>query len=153
MKEPFESMIKSDRINPIIIRNRDEILPRKAALDKLGIKSGKKVCLFAFNGKAGEFERIKKMYSYLEDVGYRVEYTTNYKGGLFPAVDYFNAFDLVICGAGYNAFWEAVYFKKEAVFVPVPRRFESQEKRINECQGYSFDINGADQLVDIILNL
>ncbi len=74
-------------------------------------------------------------------------------GGLFLAVDYFNAFDLVICGAGYNAFWEAVYFKKEAIFVPAPRRFEDQKKRVHECQEHYFDTNGADQLVDIVLNL
>ena len=55
---------------------------------------------------------MKKTYSYLEDEGYQMVYSTNYKGGLFPAVDYFNAFEMLICGAGYNSFWEAVYFDR-----------------------------------------
>ncbi len=151
--EPFKSSIEMEHISPIIIRNRDEILPREEALETLGLKKKGKKCLFAFNGRPEEFERIKKQYSYLEDVGYTMVYSTNYEGGLFPAVDYFNAFDLIICGAGYNAFWEAMYFEKEAIFVPLRRRFESQRRRIDECGGYNFTENGADQLVNIITGL
>ena len=72
---------------------------------KLNLHGNKNVCLFSFNGKPGEFKDIKKRYSYLEDAGYTMVYTTNYDGGLFPAVD------------------------------------------------YSFDENGADQLVDIMLGI
>lgn len=151
--EPFSSKIPMRHINPMVIRNRDEILSRDEALKKLGLPKKGKKCLFAFNGKPEEYNQIKKQYSYLEDVGYNMVYSTNYEGGLFPAVDYFNAFDLIICGAGYNAFWEVMYFNKEAIFVPVKRRFESQRRRIEECSGYTFEENGADQLVDIILNL
>ena len=63
------------------------------------------------------------------------------------------SFDLVVCGAGYNAFWEIIYFNKEAAFEPVPRRFEDQYRRVRECQEHYFDENGADQLVDLILGL
>ena len=31
--------------------------------------------------------------------------------------------------------------------------FEKQEHRIDECQEYIFKENGADQLVDIVMNL
>lgn len=151
--EPFKSSIKMTPLNPFIIRNKNEILTKKDALLKLNLSSDKKNCLFAFNGHPGDFERIKKMYSYLEDVGYHMVYTTNYKSGIFPVVDYFNAFDLIICGAGYNAFWEASYFKKEAIVVPVPTKFENQQRRIDECIDYKFEENGSDQLVDIILSL
>ncbi len=150
--EPFKCSIKMIHLNPFILRNKNEILSRKDAFLKLRLTPDKKNCLFAFNGHPGDFERIRKMYSYLEDVGFDMFYTTNYKGGIFPIVDYFNAFDMVICGAGYNAFWEAVYFKKEAILVPVPTMFESQQRRIDECIDYQFEENGADQLVDIILD-
>ena len=80
-------------------------------------------------------------------------YSTNYKGGIFPVADYFNAFNFIITSGGYNSFWEAKYFEKEALFIPVPRQFEDQKKRIDECLGMTFEENGADQLVDIILNL
>jgi len=151
--EPFDSSIISEQINPIIIRNKEEILSREEAMAQLQVRGDKPVCLFAFNGTPGEFERTKKMYSYLEEEGYDMIYTTNYRGGLFPAVDYFNAVDLLICGAGYNAFWEAVYFEKETIFVPMRRRFEDQRRRVEECLEYQFEENGADQLVDIIYNL
>jgi hypothetical protein len=151
--EPFPTRQPLRRINPIVLRNRDEILPREKALKDLGLREGGNHCLFAFNGKPGEFEETRKMYSYLEDEGYKMVYSTNYQGGLFPAVDYFNAFEMLICGAGYNAFWEAVYFQKETIFVPQQRRFENQSWRVDECQDYEFQRNGADELVDLILGM
>jgi hypothetical protein len=151
--EPFPTHQPLQRINPIVLRNRDEILPRRNALTTLGLKEEGNHCLFAFNGGPGEFERVKKTYSYLEDEGYEMVYSTNYRGGLFPAVDYFNAFEMIICGAGYNAFWEAVYFQKDAVFVPGPRRFENQVWRVEECQEYAFARNGADDLVELIFGM
>ncbi|MCF6335423.1 MAG: hypothetical protein L3J12_06755 [Spirochaetales bacterium] len=80
-------------------------------------------------------------------------YSTNYRGGIFPVVDYFNAFDLIITSGGYNSFWEAQFFEKEALFIPQPRQFEDQRKRINEYAGMIFKENGADQLVRIITEL
>ena len=151
--EPTNVNIPMIKINPLIIRNREEILPKEEALKRLGVKEAEKNCLFAFNGNPGEFEEKKKIYSYLEEEGYTFVYTTNYKQGLFPAADYFNAFDLLIIGAGYNAFWEAVYFEKEAIFCPIERRFESQRFRTETCQDYIFRENGADQLVELLIEL
>jgi len=150
--EPFESMVPMQQINPIVIRNRDEILSREDALKKLGLDEGRQNCLFAFNGHPGDFRRAQKKYSHLEDF-YRMVYSTNYKGGLFPAVDYFNAFDFMVCGAGYNQFWEAIFFDKEAVFEATESIFGDQARRVQECQEYYFDKNGADQLVEIVLKL
>ncbi len=151
--EPFPTSQPFRKIDPIVIRNQDEIFPREKALKVLGLKEGRKHCLFAFNGAPGEFEENKKTYSYLEDVGYSMVYSTNFQGGLFPVVDYFNAFDMIVCGAGYNAFWEAVFFEKEAIFIPYPRRFENQAWRVENCQDYAFTRNGADELVEMMLGM
>ncbi len=151
--EPFSCSFPMDQINPLILRNRDEIFSRNDAIGKLNLDDSRETCLFAFNGRLGDFEKNKGKYSYLEDAGYQMVYTSNYKGGLFPVVDYFNAFDFIICAAGYNQFWEVVYFNKEAVFENVPLAFSSTKHRIKECQEYYFDENGADQLVDIMLSL
>ncbi len=137
-------------INPLIIRNKNEILTREDASEYLNIDPENKNCLFSINGKPGEYENNVKTYSYLEDEGYNIVYSTNYKGGIFPVVDYFNAFDLIITSGGYNSFWEAQFFKKEALFIPVPRQFEDQKKRIDEYTGMPFEENGADQLVSIL---
>ncbi|MFH0975665.1 MAG: hypothetical protein V1874_07760 [Spirochaetota bacterium] len=152
--EPFKSTVEMRQLNPLIIRNRDEIFTRDKALKKLGIKNKRSVCLLAYNGEPGEYEAIKKKYSYLTDTEYQMLYSTNYSDkSYFPIVDYFNAFDFIVSGAGYNAFWEIIYFNKEAIFEPVPRQFEDQFWRVQNCQEYYFDENGADQLVDIIMNL
>lgn len=141
------------QINPLILRNRDEILSRKEAIKALCLDGSRDICLFAFNGRPGDFEKNKRKYSYLESAGYQMVYTSNYEGGLFPVVDYFNAFDFIVCAAGYNQFWEAIYFGKEAVFENVPLNFSSTEKRIDECIDFHFDENGADQIVQLMLNL
>jgi hypothetical protein len=152
--EPFKSSIEMRSLNPIIIRNRDEIFPHNEALHKLGIKDKLPVCLLAYNGEPGEYEAIMKKYSYLANTEYQMLYSTNYSDkSFFPIVDYFNAFDFIVSGAGYNAFWEIVYFNKEAVFEPVHRAFEDQFWRVQNSQEYYFEENGADQLVDIIMNM
>ncbi len=148
--EPFTSKIPMERINPLVLRNRDEIHPRDEALSALGLNESDRNCLIAYNGHPGDFDRVYGEYSSLEDQGFRLVSSTNYAGGIFPVVDYFNAFDLIVCGAGYNAFWEARYFKKEAIFIPTDAMFVSGEKRIRECKDFHFSGNGADQLASII---
>ncbi len=155
--EPLPLDLPMKQIDPLIIRNRDEILSENEAGQRLGLTTFKrntgKTCLVALNGKPGDFEEIKKNYSYLEDVGYKMVYSTNYDGGLFPAADYFNVFDLLITGGGYNSFWESIFFEKETIFVPAPRQFEDQKKRIDDNTDYEFKGNGVDQLVELIMNL
>jgi len=150
--EPFLGEGPDQQINPLILRNRNEILTRKEALRELSL-SRKKNCLLAYNGHPGDFERVEKKYSYLETEGYHIVSTTNYKGGIFPVIDYFNAFDLIVCGASYNSFWEVIYFKKKGIFVPTKTRFVDGERLIRQFSNYSFKENGADQLVKIMINL
>lgn len=140
-------------INPIVIHNRDEILPRGEALARLGLEGDQKTFLLSHYGNPGEYDRFKKKYQKLEKKGWRGVYSTGGEGGLFPVVDYFNAFDLIICGAGYNSFWEVKYFKKEAIIIQTNRAYEDVKIRMRECKHHEFSENGADQLVDIITNL
>lgn len=150
--EPFNSSFPMETINPIVLRNRDEILSRDNAISELKLDPDREICILSYSGHPGDFKRVKKTYSHLEDL-YQMVYTTTYEEGIFPVIDYYNASDLIICGAGYNSFWEVIYLNKEAIFVPTHAIFESGERRIHECQEYNFDENGADQLVDIIMNL
>lgn len=142
---------KLEEIEPIVIRNRDEILPREEALAKLGLKGDQKTFLLAHYGNPGEFDQFKKKYQKLEKKGWRGVYSTDGEGGLFPTVDYFNVFDLVICGAGYNSFWEVRYFNKESIIIPTNRAYENVKIRMHDCKKHEFTENGADQLVDIIM--
>lgn len=146
----FELPFQSGEINPVIIRNRDEIMDRETARSDLKLVKDARACLFAFNGDAGEGAEAWKSFSYLQDEGWTVVRSHNREGGLFPVIDWFNAFELIICGAGYNAFWESRWLKKEAFFVPFPRRFENQARRPALLSDYEFETNGADELVGML---
>jgi hypothetical protein len=100
--------------------------------------------------KIGEGEAAWKSFAYLEREGWNVVRSDNRRGGLFPAVDWFAAFDLLVCGAGYSAFWEARWLQKDAFFVPFPRQFENQARRVALCSDYEMKRNGADELVGML---
>lgn len=148
--EPFVSDVVFRGIHPLILKNRDEILSRKEALERLELSGKDRNILFAVNARPGDFERLKKKYAPLANRRRKITYSTNYKGGLFPVIDYFNAFDMVICLAGYNQFWECLYFRKEAVFETIPLNFSSMDRRIRECGRMRIRTNGADELVKIM---
>lgn len=150
--EPFESPIQMERINPLVMRNRDEILPRDTAMERLRLHGDKKVALFSFSADPERYSALREKYSYLDDE-YDVIETSIFGMNLFPTVDYFNAFDLIVCGGGYNQVWEAVFFKKKALFESLPLLFSDHSIRIEASKNFSFDVNGADQLVGIITNL
>jgi hypothetical protein len=151
--EPYDCPVTEEHINPIVIRNRHEVLPAEVAIDRLKLDPAKKHCLFSFNRPPEVCDKTRAEYASLADEGYEVFSTTLHADGVFPVVDYFNAFDLVICGGGYNAFWEAVYFKKKAVFIPTKARYENAWWRIETCRNYKFERNGADELAEIIESL
>jgi hypothetical protein len=151
--EPFRSAVAMENLNPFILRNRDEIMPREKALSRLGLDGAKPAALYSLSGDPQYFEKFRDKYSYLEKDGYDVIYTGTYREGIFPAVDYFNAFDVIVCGAGYNQVWEENYFGKKALFEILDVNFSDQSLRIKTSGNFRFDVNGADQLADIIKQL
>jgi len=152
--EPFDSAVPMERINPLVLRNRDEILPREKALKRLGLDGSKPVALYSLSGRPEYFDQFREKYSYLEGEGYDVVYTGTWSSSwIFPAVDYFNAIDLIVCGAGYNQVWEANFFAKKALFELLDVHFSDQRLRLSASENFHFDINGADQLADIIIGI
>ncbi len=152
--EPFTSAITMEQINPLIIRNKDEILEREVALQKLGFTGDRKVCFIGMNFREGYFQKLKEKYAYLEREGYDVIYSSNLEAeGIFPIADYYNAIELIISSATYNIFWESRFFNKEAVFEIVPVKFCDLNRRLRECMDYEFENNGADELVEILMNV
>ncbi len=147
----FRLPFLTESLEPLVMRNRDEIKSEAEARADLRIGPGRRACFFGFNGNAWEGAEVWKSFDYLESEGWQVVRSDNRSGGLFPAVDWFNAFDLLVVGAGYNAFWEARYFDKQAFFAPFPRNFEDQRHRIRVNSDYVPAENGADQLVRRLL--
>lgn len=147
--EPFECPFATVQTDPVTIRNIDELMaPRDAreALLRGRADDGRPVCLFAMNGREGELAEARKTYGYLEDE-YQVVYSTNYEGGLFPAMDYYPGADLIVCGAGYNAFWETRATGTPTIYVPQQRRLDRQDLRVERFSELTPSANGADQIV------
>lgn len=152
--EPFKSRIPMERINPIVLRNRDEILTREKALKRLGLDGSKRIALYSLSGRPEYYDAFRDKHSHLEQEGYDVVYTGTWSGNwIFPAVDYFNAVDLIVCGAGYNQVWEANFFGKKALFELLDVLYSDQRLRLKESENFHFDINGADQLAYMIADL
>jgi UDP:flavonoid glycosyltransferase YjiC (YdhE family) len=140
-------------IDPLVIRNRNEILTRDEARKRLGAEDGKKLIVVAHNGFTGELEKIAAQ-EFGEGTEAKVVMSSNADGeGLFPLCDYAAGIDLLIAGAGYNSFYESAFFKIPTRFMPQERRGGEQAWRVRQNAGYSFDSNGADQLAKEIVGL
>ena len=83
----FALPFPATEVNPVVIRNRDEIMEGAAARADLGLGADERTCLFAFNGAVGEGAEAWKSWSYLADEGWSVVRSDNRAGGLFPAAD------------------------------------------------------------------
>lgn len=151
--EPCRGPRPEVEVNPLILRDREAIFSRSKAAKLLDLDESSNNCLMFLNAHPGDFEKTRDRFAYLANSGYRMVYSTNYQGGIFPVVDYFNAFDLIVCGASYNSFWEAIYFDKEAIFIPIRTQFVDTDRLVREYRNYRFQENGADQLVRIIFDL
>jgi hypothetical protein len=148
--EPFENAMTMESVNPLVLKNRDEIMPREKALRRLGLDGTKPVALYSLSGRPEYYDCYREKYAGLESE-YDVVYTGTWSGNtLFPAVDYFNAVDLIVCGAGYNQVWETNFFKKKALFETLEVHFSDQRLRLKTSETFHFDENGADQLVNLI---
>ncbi len=150
--EPFDYPFTVLPVNPVVLRNHNEILTRDEAQKKLHMPSHAKGCLISISGYESEAASYNKYYDSSSIKQYHCVIANNYGSEvLFPVIDYFNAFDLVICGAGYNSFWETRFFHKKAIIIPFKRHFEDQILRVKKFYDYSFTVNGADQLVDMLM--
>jgi hypothetical protein len=140
-------------INPIVVRNHDEVLDRSRARKELGADTNRKICVLAHNGFEGELEKIETELEVFRKK-YQVIVTSNRREkSFFPLADYFNGIDMIIGGAGYNLFYESRFFNIKSHFFPQERKSENQAWRIKTNSNFTFKENGADQLVDIIKDL
>ncbi len=152
--EPNFSVTGFLNVNPVVIRNPDELLPRSRARDKLGVPVGMKLCVVAHNGYEEEIDRLIDESGRVPSDFYTVVTTNREKKGLFPLADYSRGIDLLISGAGYNTFYESQFLDIQVHFTVFERESgESQAWRVKTNGGYRFTENGADQIVQMIKSL
>ena len=156
--EPGFSLSGSVRVEPVVQRNADEILPRASARAELLrlLHDGppppvdQPIAMIATNGLEGELDTIRTEHD-IDLSDYLVLSSTNRDGGgIYPLIDYANAIDFLVAGAGYNAFYESRYFQIPSHFVPFVRNAEDQAWRVRTNRHYRFTENGADQLTHMI---
>ena len=153
--EPNFKVPGFSQINPIVIRNPDEILSREDARRSMQVPPGKKLCVIARNGYMGELDSLLAQYSDRYDPEeWHVYITTNANGrGLFPLADYAAAIDLLVSGGGYATFYETRFLGIPAKLESFPRLAEDIGWRLRTNSDYEFEENGADQFVRITRDL
>ena len=136
-------------INPIVIRNPDELLPDAVARARLGVPDGLRNCVIARNGYEGELEDLLARHGGRE--GWHLTVLTNKGGrGVFPLAEYAAGIDLLISGGGYATFYETRYLRIPAELEPFERNAEDIAWRLETNATYSFRENGADQFVRLV---
>jgi predicted glycosyltransferase len=157
---------------PIIVRERDEVLPRDEARSILGIH-GEVFAIYVSAGGGGDknAERLlRECYETLEripDVHLVIGAGPLYRGRCYygprvtwlahsPAVEYIAAFDVAVSAAGYNSFNELMHFGVPTVFLPQEKWADDQNARAERgsrvgaavvlapnCDGFSQSLVGA----------
>lgn len=132
-------------VPPIVMCEREEVLPVEAAIERLGLRPDKKRVLVQLG--AGNINDISgllgQVVSFLNSRG-DVEVCVAHSPislqpfflprvknvELYPMSWYFSAFDLVVCAAGYNSVCEVVYHNVPTILIPnVSTKSDDQVKR------------------------
>jgi UDP:flavonoid glycosyltransferase YjiC (YdhE family) len=130
-------------VDPIIYLDEDELLDRDRAASELGLDPERPTALVNL-GQGGATDRAVARVLAVLAGEHRVQVAaleSSIGGGLevpegvvrlaatFPMSRYFNAFDLAVAAAGYNAFHELIAFRVPSLFVPMPRNTDDQAAR------------------------
>lgn len=134
---------RARRVGPIVLLDRDELLPRAEAERELGLEPGATTvlvtlgqgaevraatehCLRALAGRDGI--QVAALSSALAGLGEPPAGVVHLQS-TYPMSRYFAAFDAAIAAAGYNAFHELVALGVPSLFVPMPRETDDQPAR------------------------
>jgi spore coat polysaccharide biosynthesis predicted glycosyltransferase SpsG len=150
------------RIDPIVLCDESELLPREQAANALGLEPERVNALVAL-GQGSEVDAaverclvrlarepevqvaaLESSISPRLEVPPRVVLLRD----TYPVSRYYRAFDFAISAAGYNAYHELIRFALPSLFVPMPRELDDQAARAQyagdaglalACEGPSSD--------------
>jgi len=138
--EPVEHEALLERVDPVVVCNPDECEPPDALRKALGVPAERHLLVVAHAGEAEEIESMRTEGAAVCDL--------RDESALFPLARWLGGADEIVCGAGYNAFWEARwlgYFSKTR-FTAFARRIDDQKWRLRACAQVQMRANGADTL-------
>jgi spore coat polysaccharide biosynthesis predicted glycosyltransferase SpsG len=131
------------RLDPIVLCDEAELLPREEAEHTLGLESGRVNALVAL-GQGSEVdaaverclvrlarEREVQVAALESSISSRLDVPGEVVllRDVYPVSRYYRAFDFAISAAGYNAYHELIRFAVPTVFVPMPRELDDQAAR------------------------
>jgi UDP:flavonoid glycosyltransferase YjiC (YdhE family) len=148
------------RVGPIVLLDRDELLPRAEAEAALGLEPGRTNvlvnlgqgadvreatarCLRALAGREDvQVAALSSAIAALDDAGLPegvIELRATY-----PMSRYFAAFDASVAAAGYNAYHELIALGVPSLFVPMHRETDDQAVRARYAGAQGFGLGAED---------
>lgn len=134
---------KALRVDPIVFLDQSELLDRRSAAAALGLDPDRRTALVTL-GQGGEVNRavartlralvaepnlqVAALQSSIA-TGIDVPDQVVHLDATFPMSRYFNAFDMAVSAAGYNAFHELIAFGVPSLLVPMERNTDDQHAR------------------------
>jgi hypothetical protein len=147
--EPVSYPALDGCIEPIVIANPDECQPPGALRERLAVPPGRRLVVVLHAGERREVESLREAAE--EEVVATLDLFE--PGALFPAAEWLGGADRVVCGCGYNAYWEARWlgYAERSTFVPFRRSIDDQASRLAAFRDHVPRENGADELARWIL--
>ncbi|MHB9133217.1 MAG: hypothetical protein ACYDBB_19275 [Armatimonadota bacterium] len=123
---------------PILIRDAEELLPREEARRRLGIHDDRMVVVGVSTGDA-EWETdfcnlLQKVWRRVQPDAHLRFASVRKTAAHYPLFELCNGIDLVIGAAGYNLFHETQAAGVPAIFLPQPRQYDDQFRRVRQAQ-------------------
>lgn len=143
--EPIEHPSITHHIDPIVCANPDECRPETALREHLGAPDDQTLAVVAHTGPVEEQEALMAVG---EENVHVVHFDLTDPEALFPLAEWLPGADVIMTGAGYNAYWESKWlgFHDRCFFTAFPRPIDDQAWRVRECAEYRPKENGADAL-------
>ena len=151
---------RAHRVDPIVLLDRSELLPRERAEAELGLEPGRTTVLVtlgqgaevaAANRRALEMlagrggVQVAALSSTLAAAGELPDGVVHLRA-TYPMSRYFAAFDAAVAAAGYNAYHELIALGVPSLFVPMHRDTDDQPARARyaERAGLGLAASGPD---------
>jgi len=142
-------------VPPVVNVHKNLIQPPEVIRTALNVPDDMKLALIAHNGHDGEIDEIMKQADIDPDEYCRrsVSSFDDVSRKLFPLSHYMSGVDLAIGGCGYFFFYETKFYKIPSLYFPQTRIGNEQHWRLMHNNDYSGPFNGAEIIVERILDL
>ena len=143
--------METENLDPLVICNPEEVQPEGSLQQKLGLAADEPLEVFVHAGLAQEAQELTDTAN--GSGVHRLTLDLFQKDAIFPVAEWLGDARRIVCGAGYNTFWETHWLGRESKteFHAFPRRIDDQALRLSAFRGLRPAANGADVLAGHIL--